>query len=109
MGIASGGQRPVLRMAPLRNCISRTSDVPGGVFPTNNSRLILSCADRVDEYPTTLEGGIRKPPVWESGGGAAAVGTIPADGMPPREGGDGEYLGERLLLLDLDRLRDRRL
>ena len=41
MGVAVGGHRLTRRMAPLRNCINNASDVPGGTFPTNSSRLIL--------------------------------------------------------------------
>ena len=48
------------RMAPLRNCIKSASVVmPGGVFPTNNSRLILSIglAVKLDIAPLLERGG----------------------------------------------------
>mmetsp|Transcript_18999 Transcript_18999/g.55147 ORF Transcript_18999/g.55147 Transcript_18999/m.55147 type:complete len:300 (-) Transcript_18999:227-1126(-) len=77
MGEPLGLHRPVRRMAPERNWIRSISDVPGGVFPTNNSRFTLSwaafCAARI--------GGTPRPGIADA---APARGTTwPIAAMPP--------------------------
>mmetsp|Transcript_20234 Transcript_20234/g.44043 ORF Transcript_20234/g.44043 Transcript_20234/m.44043 type:complete len:219 (-) Transcript_20234:164-820(-) len=42
IGVSCFPQSETRRIAPFRNCKSNISLVPGGVFPTNNSRLIFS-------------------------------------------------------------------
>mmetsp|Transcript_13826 Transcript_13826/g.34741 ORF Transcript_13826/g.34741 Transcript_13826/m.34741 type:complete len:261 (+) Transcript_13826:1266-2048(+) len=46
IGVSCGPQIFTRRIAPLRNCKSNISLVPGGVLPTNNSLLIFSWAAR---------------------------------------------------------------
>ena len=44
IGVSLGPHNLTRRSALLKKCNNSSSLVPGGVFPTNNSRLILSMA-----------------------------------------------------------------
>mmetsp|Transcript_36733 Transcript_36733/g.87750 ORF Transcript_36733/g.87750 Transcript_36733/m.87750 type:complete len:234 (+) Transcript_36733:597-1298(+) len=57
MGVTSGGHKFTRDIAPERNCISRASEVPGGVFPTKSSRLSLVSGPLPPMKPTEEERG----------------------------------------------------
>lgn len=87
-GDAVGSQRLMRLMAPLRNWRRSISLVPGGVLPTNSSRLILSwatcCAARMEDRAVDTPPPPPAPPADdEDGGNDEDEDGIPCDDRPP--------------------------